>query len=227
MNEHPRTRAIEAFAAGEQPDGVADHLEACDRCRGLVAGIAHERERLLARSPAAAFVAQVKLRREAGQRRARRRWFAWGSGLSGLGLAAAAALLLVPRLDGSARLDGAPRPVAPTQGPGAGAGVRLKGTGVEVFRRRDEQVERLTDEARVRAGDGLRIAVTLPAAESVSVWFVDAQGRVDRFPEAQPLALGAGENLLPGAVVVDEPCVDLHLVVRTRAGELVRSLRCE
>jgi hypothetical protein len=208
MSEHPRTRELEGFAAGAAAATIAGHIEDCDRCRGVVAQLTHERERLLARLPAATFVAQVARRREAGARRARRRWLAWGSGVGALAVAAASVLLIL-------------RSELPV------TGARLKGIGVEVFRRRGERVEPLASDGRVRAGDGLRLSVTLPAADEVSVSFVDAQGRVDAFPGAERLALPAGEHLLPGAVVVDDPCVDLRLVVRTRAGELTRSLTCE
>jgi hypothetical protein len=129
----------------------------------------------------------------------------------GVGVAAAAGWMLVRRDALSAD----------------GAGARLKGVGVEVYRRRGERVELLPDDARVRAGDGLRITLTLPAAGPVSLWFVDADGHVDAFPDATSLPLAAGPNVLPGAVVVDAPCRDLELHVRTAQGEYERSLRCE
>jgi hypothetical protein len=204
---HPSTRQLERLVVGEVVAGDVDaHVESCERCRDFVAQHDRDREQLLARWPADVFVARVATRRNVQRRRTS---FAIAAG----GVALAAALVIVAGF--------AFRTAEET-----GGGVRLKGVGIEVFRRRGDRVEPLASDARVRSGDGLRIRVTLPAPDSVSVSFVDAAGHVDRFGAAS-IALTAGENLLPGAVVVDTPCLDLRLVVRTSLGELSRSLRCE
>ncbi len=208
---HPRRRELDALAVGEPSAEVARHVEACGRCREQVALVGHERERLLARLPAHTFADQVEARRNASAppwRRLRPATF-----LAGLGVAAAAAASLA--------LAVRTHPPAPADG------TRLKGVSVEVFRKRGAQVTRLDAGARVRAGDGLRVSLTLPGADQVSIWFVDKAGRIDRFPDATSLALVAGANLLPGAVVIDEPCQDLRLVVATSVGQLERTLTCE
>lgn len=120
---------------------------------------------------------------------ARRRWIGLGAGL----LAAAAALVL---------LRPAPRP----------EGVRWRGGDLTVHRLRGGVVTVLGDEG-VRAGDGLRVVVTLPRPAPVDAWFVDARGRVDRLWPGGPRPLPAGPQALPDSVTVEAPCVDLFLVV--------------
>jgi hypothetical protein len=70
----------------------------------------------------------------------------------------------------------------------------------------------------VRAGDALRIVVTLPHPEPVDAWFVDATGRVDRLLVGGPVSAGAGEHTLPGSAIVDSPCTDMWLVVGVGSG---------
>jgi hypothetical protein len=217
---HPRGRDLEAHAAGEStpssPSLVA-HLPSCAVCRHRVAALAQDRERQLARLPAAVFVAQVARRREQHAARARRRNIAIVAIASGLGLATAAAagLTIVPSVPDV------------TIGSTATDDVRMKGIGIQVFRKRGEQVAPLATGDRVRAGDGLRIAVTLAQPDRVSVWFVDRNGHIDRYPDEIPPTLAAGDTVLPGAVVVDAPCVDMRLIVQTSAGRLERALSCE
>lgn len=211
MSEHLRTRDLEAFAAGEPGVAGAGHIERCDSCRAQVAALLLERDELLARVPPATFVAAVAARRRTNGSRARRRAVAVLSGL-GLTVAAAAGVALVLR---------SPPPSTQT------SGVRLKGVGVHVLRKRGEIVAPLEAADRVRAGDGLRLAITLSEPAGISVWFVDRAGRVDRYPGQPQFALAAGETLLPGSVVVDDPCVDMELVVATRAGQFSRKLACE
>jgi hypothetical protein len=156
---------------------------------------------LLERLPPARFVAAVSARRAVADGQSRRRRFLAG----GLGMACiAAAIALLP----SAPVTGA----------------RAKGVGVEIYRNRGGQVEPLGD-GRVRAGDGLRVALTLPEPQRVSMWFVDAHGRVDPYTEGER-ELPAGPNLLPG-VTVDPPCLDMTLIIATRDARFERMISCE
>jgi hypothetical protein len=199
---HPRSVALEAHATGEPAPGVTEHLVDCAACRGQIAVLERERTALLERLPVAQFVARVAVRRETAERRARRRRLAVG----GVAIAiAAAAVLVVPSMRSS--------------------GTRFKGIGVEIFRKRGAAVDALDARARIRAGDGLRVSLTLPEAQRVVLWFVDAHGRIDRYPGVER-ELPAGPSLLPG-VTVDPPCVDMTLIIATRDGRLERALPCE
>lgn len=204
MTEHPRIRDLEACAVGEATPELAAHVDGCIACRGHLAKLEHERQALLDRLPPARFVAGVAARRAASERRTRRRRLVVASGL---GLAAAAAVVLV----------------LPPPAPATGA--RLKGVGVEIFRKRGGVVEPLGAAGRVRAGDGLRVSLTLPAPQHASIWFVDAHGRVDPYPGGER-ELAAGPNLLPG-VTVDAPCVDMTLVVALPGGRFEQVVSCE
>jgi hypothetical protein len=93
--------------------------------------------------------------------------------------------------------------------------IRLKGAGAIVHRNRGGQVKVMSDADTIRAGDALRIVVTLPRSDRVEVWFVDAHGRIDRLLPEGAVDLGAGERALPGSAVVEAPCVDLWMVVAT------------
>jgi hypothetical protein len=200
MTEHPRIRELEAYAVARDDAAIAAHVRACATCGEQIAAIEREREALLHRLPAHTFVAAVAARRAAADRRARsRRWL----GGSAIACAAAAAVLWL----------------APT------TGVRAKGVGVEVFRKRGERVERFGDGDRVRAGDGLRVSLVLPAAQHATVSFVDARGHVDAYPEGDR-DFPAGTTVLPG-VTIDPPCIDLTLVIATRDTRLARKLPCE
>jgi hypothetical protein len=68
----------------------------------------------------------------------------------------------------------------------------------------------------------LRVVVTLDRLTAVNVWFVDRQGRVDRLLESGAIELPPGQHALPGSAIVNNPCVDLWLVVAT--GEAATSL---
>jgi hypothetical protein len=96
------------------------------------------------------------------------------------------------------------RPVGPH-------GIRAKGAGESLFRRRGAEVQLLEDGARIRAGDALRLSITAAQEEPVAAWFKDASGRLD--PLGAPTALPPGQHELPGAAVVDEPCRDLEVLV--------------
>lgn len=201
---HPSDRAIAAYATGETLVEVAAHAAGCERCRARVAVIELDRVRLLARLPPARFVAAVVAQRD--ELRARRRRRAAVAVVAAVG-ALAAGWLVIPRA-----------PVGET---------RLKGTSVNVFRKRGDRVVALDETEHVRAGDGLRVAITVPRPARASVWFVDREGKLDPLPGGDEVALVPGENVLAGAVVVDAPCVDLRLVVRLADLEIERGLTCE
>jgi hypothetical protein len=164
MTEHPRIRDLEAFTVGEAAPELAAHVDDCIACRDQIAKLEHERQALLGRLPPDRFVRSVAARRAAAERRLRGRRLAIASGLGGLGIAAAVALLLLP-------------PAAPARG------ARLKGVGVEIFRQPGwsgirsalaaRHIARVADPARAatrRSGSSTRAAAStrIPAAANAS-----------------------------------------------------------
>src|SRR5262249_38312673 len=117
-----------------------------------------------------------------------------------------AMLVLVPRTVNEVRLEGGDLTVQTVNQ------IRLKGGGLTVHRNRAGNIQVLGDNDTIRAGDALRIVLSLTRPDSVAVWFVDAQGRVDRILPAEITQLPSGEHALPGSAVVETPCLDLWIV---------------
>jgi hypothetical protein len=137
------------------------------------------------------FVAQLSVRMGREVRRVSqfRRWAVISAAAA---LAASAALIMTPRRSEV---------------------IALRGSGLQVHRNRDGMAKLMESGDRIKAGDALRLVVTLPHAEPVDVWFVDATGRVDRLLATGPASLGSGEQTLPGSALVDSPCSDMWLVM--------------
>ncbi len=231
MNGHPSSLQLERFSVDDLPaeahERTRAHLQDCDECRRSLGELEQAREDCLRALPPERLIGRIALNRR--DIRPRRLWI----GLTALTAAAAgsALILFFPRSER----------------------VQLKGLGVSVYCRRGDQVRLLMPGERIRAGDGLRLVLTLAKRQPAAAWFVDARGRVDRFLTDGSTGLDAGEHALPGAIV-ESPCVDLWLVVaagseatqrlgeafeRARrdgvppgegwapAGAVVRALRCE
>jgi hypothetical protein len=195
---HPSPLHLERFSVGELAEptraATAEHVRACVACAALLDELARAKEARLAAVPPARFVAEVAARvGRRGGLALRRRVTVVGGALA----AAAALFLLVAR----------PRP-----------DVRLRGAGLAVQRQRDGVVQVLASADTVRAGDSLRVVVTLARPARVAAWFLDARGRVDGLTPT-PLELPAGEHALPAAVV-EAPCADLRVVVGVGAAAL-------
>jgi hypothetical protein len=214
MSLHPSELVLERLSVNDLSREVREvterHVADCLSCRQFLGSLETAKEERLREVPPEMFMANLARRRRREERLARGRLL---SVVAGAVLAAAAMVVVIPRLRET-----------PGQGVQVGTDqVRLKGgTGVTVHRRRDEAVTILPAEARIRAGDGLRVVVTLDRAAVVDVWFVDRQGRVDRLLESGPMELPPGQHALPGSAVVDTPCLDLWLVVAT--GEAATTL---
>ena len=198
MSEHPSRFMLERHCVGDlspaERDKTVFHLQSCPSCQVRVGEIKDQAERDLARFPADEFVAQLSVRM--GQQVSRVSQFRrWASVSVAAAMAAAASLIMMPR---RAPMNDA---------------VALRGSGLQVHRNRDGMAKLMEGGDRIKAGDALRVVVTLPHPEPVDVWFVDATGRVDRLLAAGPLSLGGGEQTLPGSAVVDAPCSDMWVVV--------------
>jgi hypothetical protein len=239
MSEHPSRFMLERHCVGDLSPAERDetilHLQRCPSCQVRIGDIKEQAARDLARYPADEFVTQLSLRMGHEVRRVSqfRRWAAVGMAAA---MAAAATLILAPR---------AHEPLDV---------IALRGSGLQVHRNRDGMAKLMENGDRIKAGDALRVVVTLPHPEPVDVWFVDATGRVDRLLATGAVSVGTGEQALPGSAVVDAPCTDMWVVVGvgaaatsnaepalkqlgagTRAGNddwvpkgcLARQLRCE
>jgi hypothetical protein len=201
VNEHPSRLTIERLSVDDLPSAASAeagrHVASCAACRREVDELRAAQARLVSRMPPDAFMVRMVERRDRGAVLARRRRVRLGAVAVISALAAAAATFaLVPR---------------------GGDQIRWKGSGATIHRSRDGTVQVLTGADTIRAGDALRIVVTLPGPESVAVWFVDAHGRVDRLMDEGARHLGAGAQAVPGSAVVDAPCVDMWLVLATGA----------
>jgi len=195
MSLHPASVTLERLAAGDlSPQAIDDtskHVDACEQCQRFLAELAEATSSCLRSVPTERVLDAVS---DARRRRARlMRW----TQLSVMGALAALLLVLVSPWDTTP--------------------VRLKGVGLSVQRKRGNQVLVMDSGTGIRAGDSLRIVVTLPKESSVSIWSIDAQGRVDRLGPAGGRSLSAGEHALPESAVVESPCVDLWLVLMTGA----------
>jgi len=208
MSEHPSRFMLERHCVGDlspaERDKTVFHLQSCPSCQVRVGEIKDQAERDLARFPADEFVAQLSVRMGHEGRRVSqfRRWAAVSVAAA---MAAAATLIMTPR-----RHDG-------------GDVIALRGSGLQVHRNRGGMAKLMDSGDRIRAGDALGVVVTLPHAEPVDVWFVDATGRVDRLLATGPVSLGTGEQTLPGSAVVDAPCSDMWVVVGVGAAASVSS----
>ncbi|MBK7863071.1 MAG: hypothetical protein IPJ65_31570 [Archangiaceae bacterium] len=173
------------------------HLSSCLPCRRQLDALARERAAFLTELPFDTLLPQLP------PRPAPSRWRT--AARAGLALAAAVVALVV-----SARLAWAPAEP-----------VRLKGVGLSLFRSRAGAVKLLTAEDRLAAGDALRLSVTVDASGRWMAWAVDGSGRVDRMLE-QPLQLEQGAVTLPGAVVVEAPCLRTWFIAAKLDGPLER-----
>jgi hypothetical protein len=231
MNGHPSSLQLERFWVVDLPPDAQEktraHVRDCVECRRSLEELEHAREEFLRTLPAEKVLANLAGRR--GQLRSKRVLMGVGA-LTALAAGLALAVL-VPRADR----------------------VQLKGLGASVYCKRGDQVRLLAPGEKIRAGDGLRVVLTLATRQPAAAWFLDARGRVDRFLTGGSSVLDPGEHALPGAVV-ESPCVDLWLILATGsdatqrleaqferarregivpgegwapAGALVRALRCE
>jgi hypothetical protein len=197
VTSHPSQLTLERSSVGDLPaadsDALAAHLDDCDPCRAMLAELEAAAVAHRAADPAR-FIAAVRARRQTELRRPR--LLAIGAGLA---VVAAAAVVILAA-------GGEPAPPAPPA-------IAFKGgAAVAVYRLRGTIAAPLGPADGVRAGDRLRLVITLRRSARVAVWFVDEDGRVDPLLAA-PIELGAGAQTLPGAVEVEAPCRDSVVAV--------------
>ena len=190
---HPTATVLERFSVGDLPpalrDQVARHIAGCADCGQVVQGLAAERDARLATVSPERFVAEVASRRDRDASLLairRRRWRGAGLATATAAVVAAAAAVFVLM----------PRPAPP---------ISLKGAGIAVYRSRAQRVQAIASADAIRAGDALRVVVTLPRPAQVAAWSVDARGRVDSLLPGGALSLPAGEQALPDSAIVENP----------------------
>lgn len=195
MIGHPSPRTLERFSvgdlAGEAQHDAAAHVERCSSCRNFLEELEAAREARLAAVPSERFIASVVERRDRAAVLVRRRFRRLVLGGATLAAAAAMLVLILP-----------PSP-----------DIRLKGAGIALHRNRAGDVRVLASGDTIRAGDAMRIVLSLAQPAPVAAWFVDANGRLDNLLPAGPISLVAGEHPLPGSAIVEAPCSDLQVVV--------------
>jgi len=210
MTSHPSALTLEQLTVDDLPAAArataAQHVEGCATCQAKVAEFEAARVALRSRTSATAFATTIRAR-SAQVVALRRRRMVVAAVTAACALAAGLVFMLRPVDHGR---------------------TGWKGAGLAIHRLRAGQVRVLTVEDRLRAGDGLRVVLTLQRPEQVTAWFEDAHGRIDRLTDA-PLALEAGEHALPNSGTVENPCVDLSVVVSVVGSNerLVERLRCE
>ncbi len=212
MSAHPAPELLDRFWADDLDSdsraAVGDHARACGECRRYLDDLARENEVALAAVPPEAFVSRLEARIAAPRRR-----FLRAAGALVAVAAAAALIVIVPR-PATERLP---------------ATDRLKGgevAGLVVYRKRGEQIRRLEEGDVIRAGDSLRVSLTLSHPSRVGAWLVDGHGGVEPLVPGGAAELRAGEQTLPGAVTVESPCARLWLVVASggATGRVERTL---
>lgn len=206
---HPNRVLLDRFSVGDldaaEQARIATHLSACDRCRALVDSACAEQKAAQSRQSVERFMTQLRERRERAERTRWLRLGVMGSATTGLLAAAAWLILLRPPVDTT----------------------RWKGAGFAVQRLRHGEAQVLASSDRIRAGDSLRIVITQPKEQPVSAWMVDANGRVDALLPDGSVTLPAGQQALPGSLIVNSPCVDAWLVIASgdKAATLAATLR--
>lgn len=193
MTDHIPRRSLERLFAQELPSGQARQLEShsrgCSDCQRILTELERSRDLLLTRLPPARFAASVEAR---GPRLPE--WVSrlWAPGVLTLAATAAIALVFLHAPD-----------------------VRLKGTGLSVYRKHAGQVTLLAGvDSAIHAGDGLKVQVVLASDSLVQAWFISAGGHMTPLLGA-PARFARGVQVLPGSVQVESPCEDLWLVVGT------------
>jgi hypothetical protein len=200
---HPREFLLEqlAFEPEAADPGVRAHVEGCDACRAVVAGLDGGRQAFVAARPARPFMAGVVERAEDEARSARPGWLVallnprW---LLVPAAAGAAALILVLAVTNRA-------PVGDERIHFKGGGATLR-----LFYARGTAVARPLDPGvSLRPGDLLRFGVISAKGRFAAVASVDEAGRFSRYYPAGgvgagPLQSGGDLQLLPGSIELDE-----------------------
>jgi hypothetical protein len=194
---------VERAALDEVSPASRDRIERADPAElaGRVAALATDNAAELARHPAGPAVAQIEARVAAETRQRRRRRLGW------LGLATgAAAILVVTRLAAEHPPAGDPLR-AVTQDDGT----RVKGTArLVAFRQVGGDVERLAQDAVVRAGDMLQLRYNAGGQGYGVIASVDGAGGVTlHFPlsedaPAEATAVPPETTTLPNAYALDD-----------------------
>jgi predicted anti-sigma-YlaC factor YlaD len=211
MADCPTRFTIASLRAGDLPpteaERVESHVARCEACRAVIdeinANVAEYESRaddhlanLMRRiegEPDEAEVVPLAPRR-------RSRVVTVTIAVGALAVAAMLALVLVPTLIGTDETAGRDE-------------ILFKGSlAVEIVAKRGPDQFRVIDGTELRAGDAIRFVVDIGAAGWISVFSIDAAGRLSPFypdtdpdGDPEPLRLDrAGSHELPGSIILDE-----------------------
>lgn len=235
--EHPSALRLEALAAGDDEPAASAHVATCAACRDHVAALRRAVADFAA-SPAAvpAWLTATGAPPVHGERphrlvgdaiepvgqpspagrephpgRARRAWLSRVALVGGPLLAAALVLLVLRTSPPAAPGDPGAAGAAARTGD-ASSGVRFKGPReVAVIRERAGQQERVVGAVSVRAGDRLRLEVSLAEPGPLAAGVLDAQGAWVLL--LAPSELTAGTHFSERAVRFDEQPTSGRLLV--------------
>lgn len=169
---HPNSLDLEAFACGEDASAIADHVGACEACRGFV-----DRLRALPAPPMPDLAVPELPRRRSP----------WATVTTiGVPLAAAAVLLLLLR---EPNRPEAPPTEAPVATGTSEPGTSFKGSlQVAVIRERNGEQKRFTGRVPVREGDRLRVEVAIDREQAI---LAAVEGDDGSYIELMPRAVRA------------------------------------
>jgi hypothetical protein len=207
---HPPSHALDALAAGDANADVEAHVASCDACRAYVAegreGAAAFREKArgadfageIARRSEIAKALENKPREGSAAARARRLWFAVP-----LVAAAAAVVLFVGNRETI---------TPPHESAEESATTRFKGdVPVVVIRDRGGKQTRLTGPFALRAGDRIRIEISVDHPRPLAAGLLGADGTW--VPLLEPTLLEAGTTVPELTAAADEGKTDATLIV--------------
>jgi hypothetical protein len=164
VSEHPAPVRLDAFAAGDRDEEVAQHIASCTACATYVEQ-ASALNRAFAETEgekSADFVLGLHDRQTTAP--FNRKSFGRASWIAGTFLAAAAVLLVISNRE-------------PASNPPNGAAIRFKGgMQVAIIRDRAGDQARLIGEVRVRPGDRLRAEISVDDSRPLEVGFLGKDG---------------------------------------------------
>jgi hypothetical protein len=169
---------------------IYEHLDACDSCRAYLEELERERADLGERLPSSAFTREVR-KRAVGVRNT----------TPILRLALVGGLLLILAVSvGLWRFD-----LSDTTR-------SMGGLVLTTFLKHGDRVTQIEDRARIEAGDAVRFKLQLPQDGYLSIFFMDAAGRLSWYlPESQedlPKSVRAGEFILEDSARFDDATDD-------------------
>jgi predicted anti-sigma-YlaC factor YlaD len=203
---HPAAYRLDAVAAGDDDERVCEHMASCEDCAGYVSALRQEAQTFRDRRDADGYVTRALERKQRARRRAQ------VIGVAAPLLAAAAFLLFV---GGRPQRETVVQSVEPSGPPESGE-MRFKGElSVAVIRERNGRQERIVGSFGVRAGDGIRVEVSVDQEGPLTAGLLTDEA--DWIVLLAPMALKPGTHFSERAARFDETPTRATLLVGTPA----------